>query len=151
MVLRTAGGVSQGLSLTVQPGAPSVFRDGVAGPQTGIATIVRAKNNQLVTLSNPIHPNDQIVIYATGLGTVTPVVQDGEGAPASPPSTADALPAVTLGSDALSVEWAGLVPGQVGVYQIDAKVPFKVTTGFNVPLVISQGSVSTTVLVRVVN
>src|SRR6185295_7024223 len=77
MVLRTPGGISDNLNLTIQPIAPSVFRSGVAGPTRGIPTIVRTKNNQLVTLSNPIHADDTIVIYATGLGAVSPGIKEG--------------------------------------------------------------------------
>ena len=48
--------------------------------------------------------------------------------------------------------FAGLTPGMVGVYQINAKVPFKgVQTGMSVKLTITQDGASTTLLVRVVN
>ena len=67
LVLYTPGGVSNNYNLTLSTDAPSIFLSGVAGPETGIATVVRSSNNQLVTPTNPIHPGDQIVIYATGL------------------------------------------------------------------------------------
>jgi len=61
-------------------------------------------------------------------------------------------PVVTLGGVALPVEYAGLTPGTVGVYQINVIVPFKgVPTGFEIPLTVSQGGNSTTIPVRVVN
>ena len=41
MVLRTPGGVSDTLNFTVLPTAPSVFRTGTAGPETGIPTVIR--------------------------------------------------------------------------------------------------------------
>jgi uncharacterized protein (TIGR03437 family) len=44
----------------------------------------------------------------------------------------------------------GLVPGQVGVYQINAYVPYWVSLGWEVPLKISAGGASTTLNVRVV-
>jgi uncharacterized protein (TIGR03437 family) len=59
---------------------------------------------------------------------------------------------VTLGGVSLPVAFAGLAPGQVGVYQINAQVPFKeVPTGMEIPLTISQGTYTTTLNVRVVN
>src|SRR6185437_13966589 len=73
MVLRTPGGISDNYLFSNLPAAPSVFRNGVAGPETGIPTNVRAENNQLVTPTNPIHPGDTITIFATGLGRTTPV------------------------------------------------------------------------------
>jgi uncharacterized protein (TIGR03437 family) len=56
-----------------------------------------------------------------------------------------------LGAATVSVTFAGLVPGQVGVYQIDAMLPDVVPIGTSVPLVIQQGTFSTTVQVRVVS
>jgi len=50
----------------------------------------------------------------------------------------------------LNVAYAGLAPGEVGVYQINVVVPNKVTAGWTVPLVINQGSGATSVDVRVV-
>jgi uncharacterized protein (TIGR03437 family) len=52
----------------------------------------------------------------------------------------------------LRVTFAGLLGGNVGVYQINAVVPFKgVPSGFDIPLTISQGGSSTTLNVRVVD
>jgi uncharacterized protein (TIGR03437 family) len=42
------------------------------------------------------------------------------------------------------------VPGLVGVYQINARVPTWVPEGLEVPLVIRQGGDSTALMVRVV-
>src|SRR5258707_3589101 len=61
MTLRTPGGISDNFNFTILPAAPSIFRSGTAGPETGLATIFRADNNQLVTPTNPLHPNDSIV------------------------------------------------------------------------------------------
>jgi uncharacterized protein (TIGR03437 family) len=150
MVLRTPGGISQGLNVTIQPAAPSVFRSGTAGPATGIPTIVRSANNTLVTPSNPIHQNDRIVIYATGLGAVSPPVADGVAGPTDPLAVTTAAPTVTIGGVNLTVDYSGLAPEMVGVYQINAKIVAKLPTGLSVPLVISQGGATTTMPVRVV-
>ena len=150
MVLHTPGGDSNPLSFTVLPTAPAVFRTGVAGPQTGIPTVVRVTNNQLVTLSNPIHRGDTIVIYATGLGATVPPVPTGFAGPAAPLAMAAIVPDVTLGGVTLPLYYAGLAPGEVGVYQINALVPGWAPVGMQLPLTIAQGSVST-LTVRVIN
>ncbi len=150
LVLHTPGGVSDSYSLQVSPTAPSVFRSGVAGPVSDLPTIVRVANSQLVTPSNPVHRNDTIVIYLTGMGRTWPAVDTGSPAPLCPLATAQVPPVVTLGGFELIVEYAGLTPGLVGVYQIDARVPDNVPTGMIVPLVISQGDNSTSLPVRVV-
>jgi uncharacterized protein (TIGR03437 family) len=48
------------------------------------------------------------------------------------------------------VSYAGLAPGEVGVYQINAHVPFKPFEGDQVPLTITQSGVTASVAVRVV-
>jgi uncharacterized protein (TIGR03437 family) len=150
MALYTSAGTSNSFSFGIQGAAPSIFMSGTAGPMTGLATIVRSDNNQLVTPTNPIHPNDTVVIYLTGMGATTPPVDAGVGAPSSPLAEATAQPAVTLGGAGLNVSYAGLVAGEVGVYQINASVPFGVPQGMSIPLVISQGGATTSLNVRVV-
>jgi uncharacterized protein (TIGR03437 family) len=151
MTLYTPGGVSDNFYLTLLPGAPAVFRNGTSGDATGLSTIVRASNSDYVTMSNPVHHNDSITIYLTGLGDTTPAIKAGVSAPSNPKAEAIIEPTVTLGGTALPVSFAGLVPGQVGVYQIDVTVPKSTPTGISIPLTISQGSGSTTLNVRVVD
>ena len=151
MTLRTPGGISDNYNFTIFSAAPSIFRSGTAGPETGLATIFRSDNNQLVTPTNPIHPNDAIVIYATGLGQTQPAVDAGLPSPSDPLGSAIIVPQVTLGGVPLNLAFAGLVPGEVGVYQINATVPLKVPQGLSIPLVVNQGGNSTTLSVRVVN
>jgi uncharacterized protein (TIGR03437 family) len=57
---------------------------------------------------------------------------------------------VRLGGIALNISASGLVPGEVGQYQITATVPRNVPLGLSVPLEIRQGSNGTTLNVRVV-
>jgi uncharacterized protein (TIGR03437 family) len=59
-------------------------------------------------------------------------------------------PDVTLGGVSCPVTFAGLTPGQIGVYEIRANVPQGVTQGLMVPLTITQGANTGTVFVRVV-
>ena len=149
--IHTPGGVSNNFMFNIQPTAPSVFLSGTAGPQTGLATIIRNNNSDLVTPTNPVRGKDSLTIYLTGMGQTTPSIPAGQPAPANPPAATDIQPTVTLGSSNLSVGYAGLAPGEVGVYQINVTVPFNVAGGMAVPLVISQGGASTTLTVRVVN
>jgi uncharacterized protein (TIGR03437 family) len=150
MVLRTPGGVSDNFYLTILPAAPSVFRSGQAGPLEDVPTVFRAKNGELVTGSNPIHPEEVVVIFLTGMGRTEPALEAGMPAPSDPLPRAVIEPAVSLGGVPLIVGYAGMAPGQVGVYQINAYVPANVPLGMDIPLVISQGGGSTTLTVRVV-
>jgi uncharacterized protein (TIGR03437 family) len=150
MILRTPGGVSDNYNLRILPGAPAIFRSGRAGPEENLPTLVRAENNLLITDSNPIRPGDTIVIYLTGLGQVEPSQEAGVPGPANPPARALVEPEVTLGGHSLPIAFAGLSPGQVGVYQINAVVPGAVPRGLGIPLTIRQGSATTEIAVRVV-
>jgi uncharacterized protein (TIGR03437 family) len=145
MTLRSPAGVSNNFTFTVLSAAPGVFR--TAG---SLPAVVRAGNGELVTPSNPVHPEDWIVIYAAGLGVTSPLVAAGAGAPSDPLAWVLSKPDVTLGGEPLGLDFVGLVPGQVGVYQINAYVPHWVSLGWEVPLVITAGGTSTTLNVRVV-
>jgi len=140
--IHTPGGVSNSFHFSSQSAAPSVFMSGAAGPVTGLATVVRSANNQIVTPTNPIRAGDTLVIYLTGMGLTAPAVAAGLPAPTSPLALASAVPTVTLGGSQLTIQYAGLAPGEVGVYQINAVVPASVTQGLSQPLVISQGATS---------
>jgi uncharacterized protein (TIGR03437 family) len=152
MSIHTPGGIGNSYNFVVESAAPAIFLSGTAGPETGLATIFRADNGQLVTPTNPIHPGDTIVIYLTGMGPTSPSVAAGMATPMSPLSFVTQAPVLTLGGSTLNVLYAGLVPGYIsGLYQINATVPAGVPQGTDVPLVISQGGGSTTLGVRVVN
>ncbi len=62
----------------------------------------------------------------------------------------NALPSVMLGSQAMTVTSAVLVPGVATDYQVTAQAPHIVQPGDNVQLTITSGAVSTTQQVRVV-
>jgi uncharacterized protein (TIGR03437 family) len=47
--------------------------------------------------------------------------------------------------------FAGLSPGEVGVYQINVSVPGSAPEGLNIPLTINQGGSTATVGLRVVD
>ena len=151
MVLRTPGGVSDNFNLTMLPGAPGVFRNGTAGSQRDLPALYRASNGLLVTDSNPVHRGDTITIYLTGLGRTSPSVEAGVPAPSDPLASVLIAPAVTIGGVALPVDFAGLVPSTIGVYQINARVPFHTPIGLDQPLTVTQGSSNTSLTVRVVD
>ena len=79
------------------------------------------------------------MIYATGLGPVDQTVGLGAPAPANPPANITDLPIrVTIGGQSATVQFAGLAPGFVGLYQVNVQVPQGVPPGPAVPVVIQQ-------------
>lgn len=151
LVLHTPGGVSDNFNLTILPAAPSIFRNGTAGIDTGIPAIIRARNSELVTVSNPVHKDDSLTIYLAGMGNTSPAVEAGVPAPSDPLPSVLIPPVVTLGGVPVSVTFAGLTPGQIGVYQINVGINRRVPSGIAVPLVVNQGGASTSADVRVVD
>ena len=139
MNLKTPSGTSDNFNLTIQPQAPAVF------------TIVRTANLLEVTDSNPIHKGDDLTIFVNGMGQTVPLVEAGSPAPSDPIALPLVAPIVKLGNMPVAVRAYGLIPGQIGVYQIDVFVPNNVPPGLNMPLQINQGSGSTTLGVRVVD
>jgi uncharacterized protein (TIGR03437 family) len=152
MTLRTPGGISDNFNFSILPAAPSVFRNlsASSGSENSIATITRADNGEFITPTNPVHLGDTITIWATGLGRTSPPIDSGMPAPSDPLPTAVIAPTVSIGGTQLGIEYAGLVPGSVGLYQINAVVPRSTPLGLEIPLEIKQGGVSTTLSVRVV-
>ncbi len=151
VVVRNPGGVSSSYTSHVNSFAPAVFRSGQAGDQTGIATVVRLKNGELATFTNPVHPDEMLSIYLTGMALTAPLPAPGAGAPSDPLAVVTTNPTVSLNGVNLPIVFAGLVPGEVGVYQIDAYVPKNIQSAAEAPLIISQGGASTALSLRVVN
>jgi uncharacterized protein (TIGR03437 family) len=151
LAIITPGGESETYYFNVAGTAPSIFMTGTAGPLTGIATVVRWNDGELVTPTNPIHPTDYLEIYLTGMGATAPVVNAGTPGPVNPLALVSTPPTVTLGGAALPVLYAGMAPGEVGVYQVDVYVPNGAPLGMSIPLQITQGGAAATVNERVVN
>jgi len=151
LIVYTTGGVSAPFPLSVQPTAPSVIQvPSAPDSSVMIPAIYRVSDNLLVTLSNPVHKGDKLVIYVSGLGPTNPLVDAGMPSPSNPPAVAIIPPVVTLNGVTMPVTFAGLTPGQIGVYQINVDVPRGVTQGLSIPLMVAQGTASSTVYVRVV-
>jgi uncharacterized protein (TIGR03437 family) len=98
-----------------------------------------------VTSASPAQDGEIISIYATGLGAVSGEAISGE--PASALSTIS-KPSVSIGGQNATVQYSGLAPGFVGVYQINATVPAGLSGTQSVQIVIG-GISSNSVLMAV--
>lgn len=114
---------------------PGIF---LADATQGVVVDVQ---NRLVNASAPAAANDVVVIYATGLGATNPQAETGKAAPSNPPGVVVVTPVVTIGGRTATVEFAGLTPGFVGLYQINVRIPSGVTPGSAVPLIVSQNGI----------
>jgi adhesin/invasin len=91
--------------------------------------------------SGPAARGGVVSIYATGLGATEPPVASGQLSPGGPLAIVTATPTVQIGGQNAAVSFAGLAPGFVGVYQVNAEVPGGISPGDAVPVVMIQGGV----------
>jgi uncharacterized protein (TIGR03437 family) len=117
-------------TLTIAPASPGIFLT------QGQGVIVDA-NNVLISSSNPATAGQVVVIYATGLGPVDRAIALGAPAPGDPPARVTTPLQVTIGGQTANVQFAGLTPGLVGLYQVNVVIPAGVT-GSAVPVAIVQ-------------
>ncbi|MEQ9055441.1 MAG: hypothetical protein RLO38_12145, partial [Roseovarius confluentis] len=146
--VHTRSGISDIFVKQVDPAAPAIF--GVRGPDSNRYAAIFREDNTLSTLSNPLRPNEVAVIYLTGLGGVTPFTVAGEPASSTILTRTATDPIVTIGGVAGEVQFAGLTPGFIGLYQINVLLPSYVPKGLEVPLAVTVGANSATVNVRIV-
>lgn len=123
--VRTTAGTSQQVQLEVA----SAFA-GLYTTQSNGRGQVRAinENGTINSISNPAPRGTFVSLFGTGLGAVNPSVNTGAAAPTSPLATVDGT-AVAIGGVSTNVSYAGLAPGLVGVYQINAQVPTGIVPG----------------------
>jgi uncharacterized protein (TIGR03437 family) len=115
------GSVSPGVQTKVNATAPGVFFSNLNGLKW--AQLFHATDFSLVTVDNPATRDEVLVLYATGLGTVSPSVPSGQAGSASPLSVTTQSVQVQVGFSFYDVQFAGLAPGFVGVYQLNIYVP----------------------------
>ena len=106
--------------IVVAAASPAIFTQSASGSGQGV--IIVYVSGMYAQPGSPAHAGDEVVIYAAGLGATTPAATDGQAATASPLLE---VPGVTLaiGGRPARVDFAGLVPGYAGLYQINAAVP----------------------------
>ncbi len=132
-------------TVRVQRVSPSVLVDPVS-KQTAIFD----DKGRAVNKDNPTTRDRRLVIYALGLGPTTGArPATGTATPSSPLApTADEVE-VHFGNklwsqSAVVVEWAGLTPGFVGLYQINVYVPGDRIRGNDLDVTIRVGGIENT-------
>jgi uncharacterized protein (TIGR03437 family) len=138
VVVTTAAGKSSTVRVNLSAIAPAIFTANGSGAGQGDVFTVQF---QYAAAATPATRGKYVVIYSTGLGAVAN--QPATGATVSDASaTAVETPTVTIGGVQASTNFAGLAPGYVGVYQINALVPATITPGAAVGLSLSSGGMS---------
>jgi uncharacterized protein (TIGR03437 family) len=131
----------------VGPFSPGVF---TTPPGVGQAIAVNNADGSLAAPAGSIpglntHPakaGDVLIVYANGLGSVTPTIKDGFASTDAVRNT-DTKPVVLVGGMPVQVLFSGLSTF-VGVNQINIQLPPGTPTGSAVPIQIQVGGLTST-------
>jgi uncharacterized protein (TIGR03437 family) len=133
---RVAGKTIARATITVIPTAPGLFA-------------VLNQDSKPNSATNPAKRGQVLQIYATGQGEVSPAVEDGAAPAADKLSVTAATPTVTIGGKSAKVQFSGLAPGFVGVWQLNVTIPDDAPTGNTVPLAVTWALTSNTLQIAI--
>jgi uncharacterized protein (TIGR03437 family) len=131
--------------VAMAPVSPGIFTFTSDGKGAGAFTHV---DGSPVTPQNPAHAGELVILYATGLGQVTPSVPTGTlpgGASATAAPTALTIDGITVAPD-----FAGLSGCCVGLNQVNVRLPANTRSATNIPVVLTiRGVASNSVAIAV--
>jgi uncharacterized protein (TIGR03437 family) len=129
LVVETPNGLAAPITSTAQYATPGIFT--LDGSGTGQGAIVIG-NTATVAMthvdgipSQPVPAGDYISIYATGLGPIDTNLPSGHSAPLDSLVRVTSKVDVLINGIATEVQFAGLAPGYIGLYQVNALIPPK--------------------------
>lgn len=119
-----------------QPAQPGIFTsDGT------LAAVLHGVTNAAISSESPAAPGETIVIFATGLGPVSPALATNTPAPSSPHSNSVLATSAAVGGENAMVAFSGLAPGFIALWQVNAVVPMDAATG-SLDLVLTVNNVA---------
>ena len=124
---------------------PQSFQAGGASPGLSVlpSGYVQAshQNGNPITETAPAAPGENISVYLVGMGATTIPVGSGQPGPGSPYADTVIAPVITLNNEATTFTFSGLIPGLVGVYQVNLQVPTDAANG-DLTLVLSENGIA---------
>jgi uncharacterized protein (TIGR03437 family) len=124
VIVQTSAGVSPKISINVDPVSPGIFFDSASG----FGAILIAGTAQTTTV-RPARRGEFVEIYCTGLGQFSALV--------------------TIGGIDAFVNFSGLAPGYLGLYQVNAQIPQGVASGAQTLSITVNGQKSNAVKIGV--
>jgi uncharacterized protein (TIGR03437 family) len=103
------------------------------------AVVVHNSDFTLVTADKPLGRGEFAFVYAAGLGRVSNQPVTGRAGAASPLPQVASEVRITLAGLPCEVQYVGLAPGLVGVYQVNFRVPANAPSGLQ-DLVMVEGN-----------
>lgn len=134
--VRRGATISRPVSVNVAATQPAAFLARGAATQA-MAVVVRGGEQFGNSDATPARAGDIVILYCAGLGEVDAPVEAGAAAPGDA-RTRDPV-RVRVGGVEAPVDFAGLAPGLVGVYQVNFTMPEGVEAGSAVALEVEAG------------
>lgn len=141
-VVVTYGGIaSQAFTVAVATVDPGIYSLASSGQGQGAILNFISGSYTINSTSNPAPRGSTVVIYLTGAGATTSVV-DNQLIPSNPAITPALSPLVTIGGQAATVLAAQAPVGSVpGLIQLNVTVPTGLTAGAALPVIVTIGGV----------
>jgi uncharacterized protein (TIGR03437 family) len=112
--------------------------------------LAQHSDGSAVSVSAPAQSGESLVTYAAGLGATDQPVSSGAAGPSNPLARPLVQPELTINGLPAPIQFAGLTPGLVGLYQINFVVPFSPDGDLSVQLTQAEAT-SNAALLRVKN
>lgn len=144
--LKVGGQFTVPENITISGAQPGIFTLNQSG--TGTGAILDA-NSAPINEANPAKPGAVIQVFATGLGKTEPAVDSGVMSPSNPPAKVTQAVTASVDGIAAAVQFAGLAPNFVGLYQVNLVVPDGVRDGEVAVIITQDGVDSNTATIRI--
>ncbi|MBI3941337.1 MAG: hypothetical protein HY315_10935 [Acidobacteria bacterium] len=107
----------------------------------GASAVARNSDGMLNHPSHPARPGETVAIQVTGLGLVSPTLENGEHGDGETPNETIFSPRVTIGGRAAQIVSSTLAPREVGIYELRVIVPLDSPRLNNVPVIVTVAGV----------
>jgi uncharacterized protein (TIGR03437 family) len=134
------------VTIALEAVGPGVFTRDSSGQGPG--AIHHTSSPLPVSAELPAVPGEFVQIYGTGLGRVSPLPASGQAVLPPLLAVTQVPVTVTMNGVAAQVSFAGLAPGFVGLYQVNARVP-EISVGGAAVVLTVNGVSSSPVTMRV--
>ena len=139
VVAQSTGQIYGGAEVALNSASPGLFTTGGTGTGQVAAT---NSDGSINSATNPQVRGNYMTLYGTGQGFVANAPPDGQAA-TGPVSTA-VTPQILIGNayvPSANIQYSGLAPTLVGVWQINFQVPATAQAGSSVPIVVLMNSI----------
>ena len=136
----STGQIYGGAEVALSSASPGLFTGNGSG--SGEAAAINVVDGTINSATNPVIRGAYITLYGTGQGSVANAPADGDAGTGPIPTAVN--PQILLGGafvPAANIQYSGLAPELVGVWQINFQIPMTATPGNAVPIIVLMNSI----------